>query len=162
MQQPNTAYMDSFFLLLKSYLFGNFYHAKYTLRWQNGKDCLGEIIYRYVTAEIFTPECLLDCLDLSSEHHILEIANRIEAAVHVWRLKDQRKHAGRSKSKRPSWGGKVKGIVTDNDKNQVRARRAETLLRCLKIRFPVLPQTALDMSKIQYNKVLIRLHLFFC
>ncbi|CAO2815686.1 unnamed protein product [Amaranthus hypochondriacus] len=119
---------------------------------KNGKDCLGEIIYRYITAEIFTPECLLDCLDLSSEHHILEVANRVEAAVHVWRLKDQKRHASHSKSKRGSWGGKVKGLVADNDKNQVLARRAETLLRCLKLRFPVLPQTALDMSKIQFNK----------
>ena len=131
-----------------------FTDIKLTLFWQNGKDCLGEIIYRYITAELFTPECLLDCLDLSSEHHILEVANRVEAAVHVWRLKDQKRHAGHSKSKRGSWGGKVKGLVTDNDKNQVLARRAETLLRCLKLRFPVLPQTALDMSKIQFNKVL--------
>ncbi|KAL9231872.1 hypothetical protein vseg_007038 [Gypsophila vaccaria] len=119
---------------------------------KNGRDCLGEIIYRYITAEQFSPECLLDCIDLSSEHHILEVANRIEASVHVWRLKDQRRHASHSRSKRSSWGGKVKGLVTDNEKNHVLAHRAETLLRSLKLRFPVLPQTALDMSKIQYNK----------
>lgn len=136
--------------------FEEFTDIKFTLFWQNGKDCLGEIIYRYITAEIFTPECLLDCLDLSSEHHILEVANRVEAAVHVWRLKDQKRHASHSKSKRGSWGGKVKGLVADNDKNQVLARRAETLLRCLKLRFPVLPQTTLDMSKIQFNKVLCK------
>ncbi|XP_021752999.1 rop guanine nucleotide exchange factor 1-like [Chenopodium quinoa] len=119
---------------------------------KNGKDCLGEVIYRYVTAELFTPDCLLDCLDLSSEHQILEVANRIEASVHVWRLKDQKRLAGQSRSKRATWGSKVKGLVSDNDKNQVLARRAETLLRFLKLRFPVLPQTALDMSKIQFNK----------
>lgn len=119
---------------------------------KNGKDCLGEIIYRYVTAEKFSSECLLDCLDLSSEHHILEVANRIEAAVHVWRLKDEKRHGSHSRSKKSSWGGKVKGLVTVNEKNHVLARRAETLLRSLKHRFPVLPQTALDMSKIQYNK----------
>ncbi|KAK9666727.1 hypothetical protein RND81_14G206800 [Saponaria officinalis] len=119
---------------------------------KNGKDCLGEIIYRYITAEQFSSECLLDCIDLSSEHHILEVANRIEAAVHVWRLKDQRRHASHSRSRRSTWGGKVKGLVTDNEKNHVLAHRAETLLRSLKLRFPVLPQTALDMSKIQYNK----------
>nr|BAC79161.1 unknown protein [Oryza sativa Japonica Group] len=49
---------------------------------KSGKSCLGEIIYRYITAEQFSPECLLDCLDLSSEHHTLEVANRIEAAIH--------------------------------------------------------------------------------
>ncbi|GAB4853110.1 Rop guanine nucleotide exchange factor 1 [Ancistrocladus abbreviatus] len=119
---------------------------------KNGKDCLGDIIYRYVTAEQFFPENLLDCLDLSSEHHTLEVANRVEAAVHVWRRKDQKRNGSHSKSKRSSWGGKVKGLVTDQEKNQVLVQRAETLLRSLKLRFPALPQTALDMSKIQYNK----------
>ncbi|KAK4774463.1 hypothetical protein SAY86_009398 [Trapa natans] len=119
---------------------------------KNGKDCLGDIIYRYITAEQFSPECLLDYLDLSSEHHTLEIANRVEAAVHVWKLKNQRKHAGQAKAKRSSWGGKVKGFVSDSDKNHFLAHRAETLLKSLRIRFPGLPQTALDMNKIQYNK----------
>lgn len=115
--------------------------------------CLGDIIYRYITADNFSPECLLDCLDLSSEHHTLEVANRIEAAVHVWRLKDQKKHQHKKKSKRKSWGGKVKGLVADGDKNQYLAERAQTLLHSLRLRFPGLPQTALDMNKIQYNKV---------
>lgn len=119
---------------------------------KKGKDCLGDIIYRYITAEQFSPDCLLDCLDLSSEYLTLEVANRIEAAVHVWRRKDLKKHTNHSKSKRSTWGGKVKGLVTDHDKNQVLSMRAETLLRCLKIQFPGLPQTGLDMSKIQYNK----------
>lgn len=120
---------------------------------QSGKACLGDIIYRYITADKFSPECLLDCLDLSSEHHTLEVANRIEAAVHVWTLKDQKKHPHKRKSKRKSWGGKVKGLVRDGDKNQYLAERAETLLHSLRLRFPGLPQTALDMNKIQYNKV---------
>ncbi|CAN4112603.1 unnamed protein product [Withania somnifera] len=118
---------------------------------KSGKVCLGDIIYRYITAENFSPECLLDCLDLSSEHHTLEVANRIESAVHVWRLKEQKKHPQKRKSKHKSWGGKVKGLV-DGDKNQYLAERAETLLHSLRLRFPGLPQTALDMNKIQYNK----------
>ncbi|KAF9621476.1 hypothetical protein IFM89_021780 [Coptis chinensis] len=65
---------------------------------KTGKACLGDIIYRYVTAEKFSPECLLDCLDLSSEHHTLEIANRIEAAVHVWKRKDQKKRSNHTKT----------------------------------------------------------------
>lgn len=119
---------------------------------KNGKACLGDIIYRYITADQFSPECLLDCLDLSSEHHTLEVANRIEAAVHVWKQKDQRKHLSHSKSRRSSWGGKVKGLVADSEKNHSLAHRAETLLQSLRLRFPGLPQTALDMNKIQYNK----------
>ncbi|KAL9244828.1 hypothetical protein vseg_018550 [Gypsophila vaccaria] len=119
---------------------------------KNGRDCLGEIIYRYITAEQFSPECLLDSIDLSSEHQVLEVANRIEAAIHVWTLKDQRRHAHHSKSRRSSWGDKVKDLVIDSEKNHVLADRAETLLRSLKLRFPVLPQTALDMTKIHCNK----------
>ncbi|KAH1122719.1 hypothetical protein J1N35_005879 [Gossypium stocksii] len=119
---------------------------------KNGKACLGDIIYRYITADQFSPECLLDCLDLSTEHHTLEVTNRIEAAVHVCKLKDQRKRINDIKVKRSSWGGKVKGLVSISEKNNFLAQRAETLLNCLRRRFPGLPQTSLDMSKIQYNK----------
>lgn len=120
---------------------------------KNGKACLGDIIYRYITAEQFSPECLLDCLDLSSEHQTLEIANRIEAAVHIWKQKDHRKQSTHGKGKkRSTWGGKVKGFVSDTEKNLLLSQRAETLLRSLRHRFPGLPQTALDMNKIQYNK----------
>ncbi|KAI3698864.1 hypothetical protein L2E82_42742 [Cichorium intybus] len=116
---------------------------------KNGKECLGEIIYRYITADKFAPECLLDCLDLSSEHHTLEVANRVEAAIHAWKLKENKKHP---KNKRSSWSTKVKGLVADNDKNSCLAQRAETLLHSLRRRFPGLPQTSLDMTKIQYTR----------
>ncbi|KAL6963643.1 Rop guanine nucleotide exchange factor 1 [Sarracenia purpurea var. burkii] len=119
---------------------------------KSGKACLGDIIYRYITAVQFSPECLLDCLDLSSEYCTLDVANRIEAALHVWKQKDHKKHTNHMKSKRSSWGGKVKGLVSDGDRNQNMAQRADTLIHCLRLRFPGLPQTALDMSKIQYNK----------
>ncbi|XP_010436938.1 PREDICTED: rop guanine nucleotide exchange factor 1-like [Camelina sativa] len=119
---------------------------------KSGKECLGDIIYQYLTANKFSPECLLDCLDLSSEHQTLEIANRIEAAVHVWRQKSGRKHKKQAKLKLSSWGGKVKGLVNDTERNDFLVQRAETLLQSLRIRFPGLPQTTLDMNKIQYNK----------
>ncbi|CAI8617166.1 unnamed protein product [Vicia faba] len=118
---------------------------------RNGKACLGDIIYRYITAGQFSPECLLDCLDLSSEHHTQDIANRIEAAIHVWRLKDLQRLKNSAKARR-SWSGKVKSLVADGEKNHFLVQRAETLLQSLKHRFPGLPQTALDMAKIQYNK----------
>uniref|UniRef100_A0A2P2LH96 PRONE domain-containing protein n=1 Tax=Rhizophora mucronata TaxID=61149 RepID=A0A2P2LH96_RHIMU len=119
---------------------------------KSGKSCLGDIIYRYITGEQFSPECLLDCLDLSTEHHSLEIANRVEAAIHVWGQKDQKKHQNKAKVKHSPWGGKVKGLIADAEKKNLLAQRAETLLQSLRLRFPGLPQTALDMSKIQYNK----------
>ncbi|KAM3710945.1 hypothetical protein ACB098_01G071600 [Castanea mollissima] len=122
------------------------------LQIQSGKACLGEIIYRYITAEQFSPECLLDYLDLSSEYTTLDIANRIEAAVHIWRQKYPKGHSIHAKAGKSSWGGKVKGFVGDIEKSKLLAYRAETLLQNLRLRFPGLPQTALDMSKIQYNK----------
>lgn len=73
--------------------------------------------------------------------------------MHIWRQKYFRRHLGRAKSGR-SWGGKVKGLVSDRGKNKYLHQRAETLLRNLKLQFPGLPQTALDIQKIQYNKVI--------
>ncbi|KAE9448639.1 hypothetical protein C3L33_19469, partial [Rhododendron williamsianum] len=119
---------------------------------KSGKACLGDIIYRYITAEQFTPESLLDCLDLSSEHNTLEVVNMIEASIHVWKKKGQRKHTKHLKAKRSPWRPKVKGLAADGNKNQFLGQRAEILLHNLRLRFPGLPQTALDMCKIQYNK----------
>ncbi|XP_062023148.1 rop guanine nucleotide exchange factor 1-like [Rosa rugosa] len=119
---------------------------------KSGKACLGEIIYRFITADRFSPECLLDYLDLSSEYTTLEIANRIEVAAHIWRQKHLKRHLKPAKSGKSSWGGKVKGLVGDMDKCKLLASRADTILQNLRIQFPGLPQTALDMSKIQYNK----------
>ncbi|KAK6277871.1 hypothetical protein POUND7_018194 [Theobroma cacao] len=117
-----------------------------------GKNCLGEVMYRYLTADQFSPECLLDYLDLSSEYTTLEIANRIEASVHIWKQKYLKKRSLRAKVGKASWGGKVKDFVVDIEKSKVLTQRAETLLQNLKLRFPGLPQTSLDGSKIQYNK----------
>ncbi|CAN4123049.1 unnamed protein product [Withania somnifera] len=119
---------------------------------KSGKASLGEILHRYITAAQFSPECLLDYLDLSSEYTTLEIANRIEAALHVWRQKCEKKDLNRSKSGKSSWGGTVKGLVGLVERYQLLSLRAENLLRNLKLNFPSLPQTALDMNKIQYNR----------
>jgi hypothetical protein len=126
-----------------------------SLIFQNGKAALGDIIYRYITSDQFSPECLLDCLDLSTEYQALEIANRVEASVYVWRQRVAAKPVnglGRSSSARSSWS-MVKDMMIDTEKRELLAERAEGLLICLKQRFPGLTQTSLDMSKIQYNKV---------
>lgn len=43
------------------------------------------------TTEQFSPEYLLDWLQFSSERLTLEIANIIEAAVHIWKKKDEQR-----------------------------------------------------------------------
>lgn len=120
---------------------------------QCGKACLGDTIYHYISAEKFSPECILDCLDISSEYQALEIANRIEGAINLWNKKFYKNHPNRKKTQKPSWIGKVKGLVGDAEKSHKVMHRAECLLQSLKIRYPALPQSLLDMTKIQYNKV---------
>ncbi|XP_019450275.1 PREDICTED: rop guanine nucleotide exchange factor 7-like isoform X2 [Lupinus angustifolius] len=121
---------------------------------QNARTSLGDVIYRYITSDHFSPECLLACLDLTSEHQAIEIANRAEASMYIWRKKTTSNSKPASvtakSSSRSSWE-MVKDLMVD-DKSELLSERAESLLISLKQRFPGLPQTALDMSKIQYNK----------
>nr|XP_016439336.1 PREDICTED: rop guanine nucleotide exchange factor 5-like [Nicotiana tabacum] len=120
---------------------------------KNGRACLGDVIYRYITSEHFSSECLLDCLDLSTEHVALEIANRVEASIYVWRKRHHPRpptNPNRSTAK-SSWE-MVRDLVVDGDKRESLAERAENLLLRLKQRVPGLSQTTLDASKIQYNK----------
>lgn len=124
---------------------------------QNGRSCLGDVIYRYITSDKFSAECLLDCLDLSSEHIALDIANRVEASIYVWRRRVQTKlgvNNNNTSSTTPklTWE-MVKELMAAGDKRGLLVERSETLLRCLKQRFPSLTQTSLDISKIQWNKV---------
>lgn len=120
---------------------------------KNGRTCLGDFIYRYITSDQFSQECLLDCIDISNEHVALEIANRLEAAIYVWRRRSHSKpplYPSRSTTK-SSWDI-VKDFMVDGDKRELLAERAESILISLKQRFPGLSQTTLDTSKIQCNK----------
>ncbi|XP_012567752.1 rop guanine nucleotide exchange factor 5-like [Cicer arietinum] len=120
---------------------------------KNGRTCLGDFIYRYITSDQFSQECLLDCIDLSNEHVALEIANRVEAAIYVWRRRSHSRpplYPSRSTTK-SSWEI-VKDFMVDGDKRELFAERAESILLSLKQRFPGLSQTTLDTSKIQCNK----------
>ncbi|QCE01283.1 rop guanine nucleotide exchange factor 5-like [Vigna unguiculata] len=120
---------------------------------KNGRTCLGDFVYHYITSEKFSPECLLDCLDLSSEHVALEIANRVEASIYVWRRRAHSKpppNPNRSTTK-SSWEI-VKDFMADGDKRELLAERAENVLISLKQKYPGLTQTTLDTSKIQCNK----------
>ncbi|KAH0970625.1 hypothetical protein GBA52_022781 [Prunus armeniaca] len=116
---------------------------------KSGKSCLGDSIYRYMcTTGKFSPEHLLDCLNLATEHEALELADRVEASMYTWRRK-----ACMSNSK-SSWV-MVKDLMSEtdrSDKNHILAERAECLLFCLKQRYPELSQTSLDTCKIQYNR----------
>ncbi|XP_076899640.1 rop guanine nucleotide exchange factor 3-like [Bidens hawaiensis] len=120
-------------------------HSYITSLPKSGRTSVGDTIYRYmISTNRFAPEYLLDCLNISSDHEALELADRIEASMYTWRQK------ACSNDPKSSWET-VKEHM-EGDKNVVLAERAEILLFSLKQRFPELAQTTLDTSKIQYNK----------
>ncbi|KAL1809019.1 hypothetical protein ACET3Z_026009 [Daucus carota] len=121
---------------------------------KNARTCLGDFIYRYITSEHFSLDCLLDCLDLSTEHSSLEMANRIEASIYVWRRNPHYGSPLNTLNQSPaksSWE-MVRDLIIDEDKTDLFAERAESVLRTLKQQFPCLSLTTLDTSKIQCNK----------
>jgi hypothetical protein len=120
---------------------------------QSGRVGVGDAIYRHMSSgDPFSPDQLLNFLNMSSEHEALEIADRVEAAMYLWRRKASTTHE-------VSQWENVTELNADGDKNLVLASRARTLLLCLKQRFPGLSQTTLDTSKIQYNKVMVDINI---
>ncbi|WOK93809.1 rho guanine nucleotide exchange factor 8-like [Canna indica] len=109
---------------------------------KNGRASLGDAIYKRITDDVFDPGELLESMDLSSEHKVLDLKNRIEASIVIWERKLHDKEC-----KSSTWGSAV-----SLEKRGLFEERAETLLLLIKQRFPGLPQSTLDVSKIQYNK----------
>ncbi|PKA54450.1 Rho guanine nucleotide exchange factor 8 [Apostasia shenzhenica] len=107
---------------------------------KNGRASLGDSLYKSITVEHFDPEQFLASLDLTTEHKVLDLKNRIEASVVIWKRKMHNKDG-------KSWGSGV-----SLEKREQFEERAETILHLLKHRFPGIPQSALDISKIQFNK----------
>lgn len=80
-------------------------------------------------------------MDLSSEHKILDLKNRIEASMVIWRRKMT------AKDGKSSWGSAV-----SLEKREMFEERLETILLILKHRYPGIAQSSLDISKIQFNR----------
>uniref|UniRef100_A0A0D9VEM6 PRONE domain-containing protein n=1 Tax=Leersia perrieri TaxID=77586 RepID=A0A0D9VEM6_9ORYZ len=109
---------------------------------KKGKTSLGDAIYRSITDEEFDPMDFLQGMDLSTEHKVLDLKNRIEASTIIWKRKMQTKQEAKS-----SWGS-----IISFEKREQFEERAETILHLLKLQFPGTPQSQLDISKIQYNR----------
>lgn len=108
---------------------------------KNGRASLGDSIYKSITVEFFDHDQFLSTLDLSTEHKILDLKNRIEASIVIWTRKMN------DKNSKSSWSSAV-----SLEKRELFEERAETILLLLKQKFPGLPQSSLDISKIQFNK----------
>lgn len=131
-----------------------------TVYWEalpkNGRSSLGEALYRTICSEHFSPEALIASIDSTHEHNVLELVNRVEAAIHIWRRKLQtRQMQSHAKDgwvgSKSAWGLSKDGAA-DLEKRELLSEKAESLLMLLRQKFPGLPQTILDMNKIQYNK----------
>lgn len=81
-------------------------------------------------------------MDMSSEHKVVNLKDRIEASIVIWKRKMHQKDA------KSSWVPAV-----SFEKRELFEERAETVLLLIKHRFPEIPQSSLEISKIQYNKV---------
>ncbi|KAL6845191.1 hypothetical protein ACP4OV_024686 [Aristida adscensionis] len=108
---------------------------------KNGRVSLGDALYRIITDVEFDPDVFLSTVDLTSEHKILDLKDRIEASVIIWNRKVHNKD-GKS-----SWGSAV-----SQEKREQFEERAQTLLLIIKHRFPGIPQSTLDIAKIQENR----------
>ncbi|KAH7848054.1 hypothetical protein Vadar_033239 [Vaccinium darrowii] len=110
---------------------------------RNSRASLGDYIYRSIMSrDYIDPDHFLPTLDLSSEHKILDLKNRIEASVGIWKRKMN------AKDGKSSWG-----LGVSLEKREMFEDRAETILLIIKQRFPGIPQSVLDIRKIQYNWV---------
>ncbi|GAU29696.1 hypothetical protein TSUD_264320 [Trifolium subterraneum] len=96
---------------------------------KTARTSLGDVIYKYITSEIFSPESLLASLDISSEHEAIKIANRIEASIYIWHKKSNSKPVNRAtrSSSRSSWG-MFKDLIVEGDKSEMLIERGESLL----------------------------------
>ncbi|CAI0439113.1 unnamed protein product [Linum tenue] len=108
---------------------------------KNGRASLGDVIYKSITVEFFDPDQFLSTMDLANEHKILDLKDRIEASIVIWKRKMNQKD-GKS-----AWGSAVSW-----EKREQFEDRAETILLIMKQRFPGIPQSALDISKIESNR----------
>ncbi|KAG8376032.1 hypothetical protein BUALT_Bualt09G0021500 [Buddleja alternifolia] len=107
---------------------------------KNGRSSLGESIYKSITVEFFDPMQFLSTMDKSSEHKVLDLKNRIEASIVIWKRKMHHKDA-------KSWSSAI-----SLEKRELFEERAETILLLIKQQFPGIAQSSLEISKIQYNK----------
>ncbi|WMV43129.1 hypothetical protein MTR67_036514 [Solanum verrucosum] len=117
---------------------------------QSGRTSLGEDLYRILNAESTSVEDMLNFLNVRSEHNALEAVNRLEAAILAWKEKVADHVCGKSPA-RTSWSFK-KDPISELDKIEVLSSRAEALLQQLMNKYPNLPQTFLNVTKIQYGK----------
>lgn len=105
-----------------------------------------------ITLDMFDTEQFLLEMDLTSEHKILDLQNKFEASVVIWKRKIEQKERDNKSS---PWSTNL-----SMDKRQQLEERALNILLLIKQGFPGISQSTLDISKIQFNKVINRKNLY--
>ncbi|CAL9776638.1 unnamed protein product [Musa acuminata subsp. burmannicoides] len=117
---------------------------------QSGKASLGVDTHHAIAAESIPVEEVLLSLNMEAEHSVLDMVNRLEGAIFAWKQKISDQIMKKSPI-RYLWS-LVKENGSQVEKMAVYSERAESLVRLLKIRFPNLPQSFIDVTKVQFNK----------
>ncbi|XP_074283134.1 rop guanine nucleotide exchange factor 14-like [Silene latifolia] len=118
---------------------------------KSGKANLGEELYKVIASGTSTALDMVDSLKLRSQHDVLDTINKLEAASLVWneRIKE---HASSNRTPiRSSWSF-VKETTSEADKIQSLLLRIDALLYQLKMRYPCLPHTFLNVAKVQFGQ----------
>lgn len=117
---------------------------------KSAKASLGEDIYQAITAESCSVQDILLSLNLKTEHSVLDTVNRLEGAIFAWKHSVSDESSKRSPIRYPWYFMRDTG--SEAEKLRIWIDRAEALVQLLKIRFPNLPQTFVDVTKVRYNK----------
>lgn len=117
---------------------------------KTGRQSLGEDIYQAITTENTSIEKTLVSLNLKNEHSVLDTMNRLEGAIYAWKRRISEETKKRASARQPWYFSRDNG--SEVGKIKAGLDRAQTLLQILKKRFPNLPQSFIDATKVQYNK----------
>lgn len=120
-----------------------------------------------LVAESTTVDEILVSLKLGTEHTALETVNKLESAIFAWKERITEQEINTKSPVRTPWSF-AKDPLSDTARNELLLNRAEALRSQIKSKYPNLPQSFLDATKIQYGKVyknmnhqLLKQHILF-
>ncbi|KAH7431229.1 hypothetical protein KP509_08G038100 [Ceratopteris richardii] len=124
---------------------------------KNGRSSLGETLYRAISSETFSPNAVISSIDPTDEHHLVELVNSVEAALYIWKRKLQAKQVQFELREGLQVSVALRGFPSKDgsislERRKMLVERAEGLLLVMRLKFPGLRQSILDVNKIQYCK----------
>ncbi|CAO2820065.1 unnamed protein product [Amaranthus hypochondriacus] len=118
---------------------------------KSGRASLGEDLYKFVASGSNSTSEIIDCLKLRSEHEALDTINKLEAAALAWKERNREQIKGIKTPVKPTWSF-MKEPNTEMNKIDSMLFRIDALLGQLKMKYPCLPHSFINVTKIQYGK----------